>query len=91
MRNDRIKWMPVIISIAAILVALVISTIFATRDKNALSQGCECGGHYELFDISRVSYRKSFSEYYYYKCDKCGDIYRSSIFVNTGGQKNDSN
>ena len=35
---------------------------------------CECGGHYQLFDIEKTKG----DEYYYYKCDKCDNILRST-------------
>ena len=35
---------------------------------------CKCEGHYQLFDVEKD---KS-GEFYYYKCDKCNNIFRSN-------------
>ena len=37
---------------------------------------CSCEGHYQLFDIER----HRGDEYYYYKCDKCNGIFKTTHY-----------
>lgn len=47
-----------------------------TEEKQWNNGICECEGHYQLFDIERARG----NEYYYYKCDKCNGIFKTTHY-----------
>ena len=66
--------------VALVIASVVLIAVWGTAQKrqteNELwNEGvCDCGGHYQLFDIERTRG----DEYYYYKCDKCNGIFKST-------------
>ena len=74
----------VVYSITIIIVLLL--SAFSTKGiiklhnatEEYLQNGCKCGGRYELYDIE---YSQNRGDIYYYKCDKCGDIFETSFRI----------
>lgn len=70
-----------IISVLVTALIIFIAVWGADQDKQTedrlWNNGiCSCEGHYQLFDIERTRG----DEYYYYKCDKCNGIFRTTHY-----------
>lgn len=66
----------VFITISIFSIAWGATVLHRQEEANQWNDGvCKCEGHYQLFDVERV---KSGEEFYYYKCDKCNNIFRSN-------------
>ena len=66
-------WIFIVVSI--IIIAWGGATLQKQTEEKRWNDGvCECGGHYQLFDIER----HRGDEYYYYKCDKCDNVLRAT-------------
>lgn len=65
---------------ALVLIAtFVYSGIYYICLFKPVDEFCECGGHYELFDIEHND--NSILDYYYYKCNKCGNTAKTAKTV----------
>ena len=68
--------------VALVIASVILTAVWGTAQKrqteNELwNEGvCDCGGHYQLFDIERTRS----DEYYYYKCDKCNGIFKTTHY-----------
>ena len=68
------------IAISIIIVAWGCATLTKQTAEEKWNCGtCECGGHYQLFDIE---WSKG-DEYYYYKCNKCDNVFRTTYYFKT--------
>jgi len=67
--------------VGVIILTIICTTILVSQCEGVeehLRNGCECGGQYSLYD---VEYSENRGDIYYYKCDKCGDIFETSFSI----------
>lgn len=81
--STRIPDIPLVIGtiVTVIILVTICTTILVNQYKGIekyLQDGCECGGRYELYD---VEYSENRGDIYYYKCDKCGDIFETTFRI----------
>lgn len=71
----RVLFWIAFIAMSIITIAWGAATLQEQTEAKQWNNGiCTCEGHYQLFDIEKSKYGK----FYYYKCDKCNNIFRSN-------------
>ena len=81
--STKIPDIPLVVGtiVTVIILVTICTTILVNQYKGIeehLQNGCECGGRYSLYDIE---YSQNHGNFYYYKCDKCGDIFETTFRI----------
>ena len=81
--STNIPDVPLVVgTVVTVIILVTICTMILLnqykRIEGYLQNGCECGGRYGLYD---VEYSQNRGDIYYYKCDKCGDIFETSFRI----------
>lgn len=81
--STRIPDIPLVVGtiVTVIILVTICTTILVNQYKGVeehLQNGCECGGRYGLYD---TEYSENRGDIYYYKCDKCGDIFETTFRI----------
>lgn len=72
--KNRAYLISFILTIIIIAFGTICTQLNKENDIALLNKGCKiCGEEYELFDIEQ---ERGWT-YYYYKCENCGNMYRS--------------
>ena len=81
--STKISDIPLVVGtiVGVIILTTICTTILVNQYKGIekyLQNGCKCGGRYGLYD---VEYSQNHGNFYYYKCDKCGDIFETTFRI----------